>query len=199
MERVPFGIDWFICYPWVIELREDHHLKHGGRMQLGLFLKSVGLTLDDALAFWKAEFSPKVGAERFDKEYAYGIRHNYEKEGKRIDYTPYSCQKIISSTPGVGDHHGCPFRHFRSLSGFRSVTLSSDNTLLMSTSHSAVKIWNPSTGSCLRTIDSGYGLCGLFVPGNKYAVVGTKAGTLEIIDVGSGTCVEVVEAHGGSV
>ncbi|KAI3474615.1 hypothetical protein Pfo_029784 [Paulownia fortunei] len=84
-------------------------------------------------------------------------------------------------------------------SDVRSVTLSSDNTLLMSTSHSAIKIWNPSTGSCLRTIDSGYGLCGLFVPGYKYAIVGTKSGMLEIIDVRSGTCVEVVEAHGGSV
>ncbi|CAL5380792.1 unnamed protein product [Camellia sinensis] len=60
-------------------------------------------------------------------------------------------------------------------------------------------IWYPSTGSCHRTIDLGYGLCGLFVPSNKYAVVGTKVGTLEIIDVGNGTCVEVVEAHGGSV
>ncbi|CAL5330265.1 unnamed protein product [Camellia sinensis] len=64
---------------------------------------------------------------------------------------------------------------------------------------SLVKIWYPSTGSCHRTIDLGYGLCGLFVPSNKYAVVGTKVGTLEIIDVGNGTCVEVVEAHGGSV
>ncbi|XP_059667557.1 uncharacterized protein LOC132312981 isoform X2 [Cornus florida] len=81
----------------------------------------------------------------------------------------------------------------------RSVTLSSDNTLLMSTSHNAVKIWNPSTGSCLRTIDSGYGLCSLFVPGNKYAIVGTKGGSLEIVDVQSGTCMEVVEAHGGAV
>ncbi|KAI3880040.1 hypothetical protein MKX03_003861 [Papaver bracteatum] len=84
-------------------------------------------------------------------------------------------------------------------SDVRSVILSSDNTLLMSTSHNAIKIWNPSTGSCLRTIDSGYGLCGSFVPGNRFALVGTKEGKLEIIDVGSGTCIEVVEAHGGSV
>ncbi|KAI4300356.1 hypothetical protein L6164_033744 [Bauhinia variegata] len=84
-------------------------------------------------------------------------------------------------------------------SDVRSVTLSSDNSLLMSTSHNAVKFWNPSTGSCLRTIDSGYGLCGLILPHNKYALVGTKGGGLEIIDIGSGNCVEVVEAHGGSV
>ncbi|WOL14447.1 putative DNA primase large subunit [Canna indica] len=94
------------------KLRENHHLKHGGRMQLGLFLKGVGLRLEDALLFWKSEFSQKVGPEKFDKEYAYSIRHNYGKEGKRTDYTPYSCQKIISSTPSVGDHHGCPYRHF---------------------------------------------------------------------------------------
>ncbi|XP_030935035.1 probable DNA primase large subunit [Quercus lobata] len=105
-----------LCMRHLFEkLREDHHLKHGGRMQLGLFLKGVGLKLEDALAFWKAEFSQRismVGSERFDKEYAYSIRHNYGREGKRTDYTPYSCQTIITSAPGVGDHHGCPYRHF---------------------------------------------------------------------------------------
>ncbi|KAJ4826563.1 hypothetical protein Tsubulata_018747 [Turnera subulata] len=84
-------------------------------------------------------------------------------------------------------------------SDVRSVTLSSDNTLLMSTSHNAVKFWNPSTGSCLRTIDSEYGLCGLIVANNKHALVGTKSGKIEIIDIGSGTCTQAVEAHGGSV
>lgn len=84
-------------------------------------------------------------------------------------------------------------------SDVRSVALSEDNTLLMSTSHSEVKIWNPSTGSCLRTIDSGYGLCSLIVPQNKYGIVGTKSGVLEIIDIGSATKVEEVEAHGGTI
>ncbi|XP_072533158.1 DNA primase large subunit [Salminus brasiliensis] len=94
-------------------LREHHHLRHGGRMQYGLFLKGIGLTLEQALQFWRSEFiRGKVDTDKFDKAYAYSIRHMFGKEGKRTDYTPYSCMKVIlSNPPSQGDYHGCPFRH----------------------------------------------------------------------------------------
>jgi DNA primase large subunit len=93
-------------------LQEDKKLKHWGRLQFGLFLKGAGLSLDDAMAFFQRHFS-RITGEEFQKQYAYNIRHMYGKEGKRADYTPYNCSKIIlGNAPSAGDHHGCPFAHY---------------------------------------------------------------------------------------
>ena len=40
-----------------------------------------------------------------------GIRYNYGKEGKKVDWTPYNCMKIINDSPSPGEQHGCPYRH----------------------------------------------------------------------------------------
>lgn len=92
-------------------LKTQHHLRNSGRIQYGLFLKGIGVSLDDSLQFWKTEFSKKIDPDKFGKQYAYGIRHIYGKEGKQTNYTPLGCSKIISSAVNSGEHHGCPFRH----------------------------------------------------------------------------------------
>ncbi|CCI41266.1 unnamed protein product [Albugo candida] len=94
-------------------LLTDHHLRFAGRQQYGLFLKGTGLQLEDAIAFWRQHFCKRMTVDEFNKTYAYNIRHNYGKEGKRKDYVPYSCMSIITGNPPKsGEHHGCPFRHF---------------------------------------------------------------------------------------
>ncbi|KAI1795763.1 DNA primase, large subunit [Ganoderma leucocontextum] len=93
-------------------LRRDKHLKHYGRLQYGLFLKILGLSIDEALAFWRKAFS-SIQDDKFNKEYRYNIRHSYGLEGKRANYAAWGCQQILmSNEPGPGDSHGCPYRHF---------------------------------------------------------------------------------------
>lgn len=92
-------------------LRNAHHMKHGGRIQYGLFLKAAGVTLEDSLRFWREEFTKLMDLDKFEKQYAYNVRYNYGKEGSRKNYSAYSCMKIIQGNPGAGDVHGCPFKH----------------------------------------------------------------------------------------
>ncbi|XP_028034027.1 DNA primase large subunit-like [Bombyx mandarina] len=93
------------------QLRIAHHLKHGGRLQYGLFLKGIGVTLEDSLRFWREEFIKIMDLDKFEKQYAYNVRYNYGKEGSKRNYSPFSCLKIINTNVGPGDCHGCPFRH----------------------------------------------------------------------------------------
>jgi len=99
-------------------LETTHHVKYKSRLQYGLFLKGIGLSLEDAMKFWRGEFtkSANCDVDKFEKEYSYGIRYNYGKEGKKKNWQPYDCMKIIMENVGPGESHGCPFRHHESRS-----------------------------------------------------------------------------------
>lgn len=98
-------------------LRQNSHLKHFGRLQYSLFLKGIGLSLDDCLVFWRQSFK-KITDDQFNKEYRYNVRHVYGDVGGDANrrgrgYSPYSCQKILTEhPPGTGEAHGCPYRTF---------------------------------------------------------------------------------------
>lgn len=98
-------------------LRKNNHLKHFGRLQYTLFLKGIGLTMEDCLMFWRQSFK-NITDDTFNKEYRYNVRHVYGDVGGDANrrgrgYSPYSCQKILTEhPPGTGEAHGCPYRHF---------------------------------------------------------------------------------------
>lgn len=93
-------------------LQYAHHLKHNERLQYGLFLKGIGLNVEEALVFWRQGFS-KCTDDKFAKEYRYNVRYNYGLEGSRKNHKPYSCQQILTGPPpGAGQCHGCPYKHF---------------------------------------------------------------------------------------
>ena len=83
-------------------------------------------------------------------------------------------------------------------SPIRALSLSSDGRLLLTASSHELKLWALSSGRCIRTLECGAALCCLFVPGDRHAVVGTKAGDIEWFELGSAACLGKVAAHGGS-
>lgn len=93
-------------------LLSSHHLRYQGRQQLSLFLKGIGLNIDEAMKFWSFQFTQGgMSLEKFDKEYKYNIRHTYGLEGARINYKPWDCGTILSKPkPTKQEAHGCPYR-----------------------------------------------------------------------------------------
>ena len=93
-------------------LRRDSHLKYHGRMQYGLFLKDAGLSLDQALAFWRGAFAQKVHNRVKENGYFYSIRHYFGQEGSRKNYEAQTCAQIKhGGGPLHGQNHGCPYTH----------------------------------------------------------------------------------------
>lgn len=98
-------------------LRNKHRLSHNERFRYSLFLKDVGMPMQQSLYFWQREYSKpchqkSACTHEWDKDsskYIYGIRHLYGLEGSRKNYCMVGCTTIQSRASNEG---GCPFKHF---------------------------------------------------------------------------------------
>lgn len=97
-------------------LRSKHRLSHDERFRYSLFLKDIGLPLQEAIYFWRHEYSKSANGGtcshtwiKDEKKYIYGLRHLYGLEGARKNYSMSSCMRIQTRPSAEG---GCAFKHF---------------------------------------------------------------------------------------
>ncbi|EOB11710.1 DNA primase large subunit [Nosema bombycis CQ1] len=88
------------------QLAKVGHLKYNDRQALTLFLKGIGMSLEECTEFISSKFS--ISKSDFNKQYLYNIRHNYGLEGKKADYSCYSCQKMAFNK-NTANKSGCPY------------------------------------------------------------------------------------------
>uniref|UniRef100_A0A0N5CEV9 DNA primase large subunit n=1 Tax=Strongyloides papillosus TaxID=174720 RepID=A0A0N5CEV9_STREA len=129
------------------------HLRHGARCQYTAFLRGIGMSLENTLSFFRSAFSKKVDFDKFNKEYAYNIRHIFGKEGHHRGMKAYSCPKIVlQSSPGPDDCHGCPFKHSDKKSLTHLLTTMGLSTEQVNKVHEQVKN-NRFDYACSRTFE----------------------------------------------
>ncbi len=88
------------------EFEQTGRLTHVHRLQLGFFLKKIGMTVEDQLLYWFEKSVDNVGVnfENFQRTSGYQIRHLYGLEGGRKDYEMPKCSTIATG-------YFCPFVH----------------------------------------------------------------------------------------
>ena len=88
------------------EIENTGRLIHAQRLQLGFFLKRIGMSVDEQLHFWYEKSVDNVGQtfSEFTRTSGYQIRHLYGLEGGKKDYNVPQCSTIATG-------YFCPFVH----------------------------------------------------------------------------------------
>nr|XP_026498497.1 DNA primase large subunit-like [Vanessa tameamea] len=98
-------------------LRNKHRLSHNQRFSYSLFLKDIGMPVEEAVKFWRNEYQQVPNGKHKcchswkndEKKFIYGIRHLYGLEGGKKNYSSGNCLRLQGFTEG-----SCPFKTFDS-------------------------------------------------------------------------------------
>ena len=99
--------------------RTHHRLGHHARIAYTLFLKEIGLTLDEAFKFWSFHYSKRPSHhheqkcahswQENTKKFEYSINHLYGNAGGRKNYSAHSCAAIAERRSSVNEELTCPY------------------------------------------------------------------------------------------
>lgn len=91
--------------------------------------------------------------------------------------------------------------HFGHGQAIRSISVSNDDSMVLSTSGGGAKLWNTFEGfQCTRSFETGYITTSLFLPGDRYALLGSKEGALSLYDLAANERVQEIEkAHEAAI
>nr|CAB3226290.1 WD repeat-containing protein 3 [Phallusia mammillata] len=103
----------------------------------------------------------------------------------KVTTTDYSNRKCLSL---LGHRTEC-----------KSICFTSDGLALLSAASQSAKLWNRSSNQCVRTLQCVHAQCCVFVPGDRQVLIGTQSGSIEVHDVASGSHLETISAHEGSI
>lgn len=139
-------------------LRNKHRLSHTQRFHYSLFLKDIGLPIEEAIDFWRQEYRQSPNGshacchnwEKDEKKYLYGIRHMYGLEGCKKNYTSVNCQRIQSVSNACSEG-GCPFKSFDNPKMLKLLQHPSETLL---TDINELKIKKMYTQSCIMYLNN---------------------------------------------
>lgn len=84
-------------------LKHHNRLRHYERYRFSLYLKDIGLPLDENIAFWESYYSKPHRSDTggcqhawqgCKNRYSYSIRHMYGLEGRKMNCASHSCSSL---------------------------------------------------------------------------------------------------------
>lgn len=136
-------------------LRKKHRLSHIQRFYYSLFLKDIGMPLEESIEFWRSEYKLSANGhscchnwEKNEKKFLYGIRHMYGLEGGKKNYASVNC-RCIQSIDNASSEGGCPFKTFEKR---KMLELLPDSSKLILNHVLEMQKQNQFTAACIATI-----------------------------------------------
>ncbi|MCY3410333.1 MAG: hypothetical protein INQ03_01740 [Candidatus Heimdallarchaeota archaeon] len=107
----------------MISINETGYLGHWERLQFGIFLKKIGMNVDQQLEFWynKAVDNVNMTYDDFLKRAGYVIRHIYGLEGGMVDYEMPACSTIQNKMYCTFRHRGIEHINSRVVTKLKSI------------------------------------------------------------------------------